>query len=121
MLRTAWREWLMALVGAWFMVSAWALASAAKNSGVFWNFLVFGLLILIAGVWTALDASRESSWREWLAALFSAWQAVSPWVFGFSHMTTDTWVTFLAGVIGAVTAAWTAISPTERPTESASS
>ncbi|MBX5476224.1 MAG: SPW repeat protein [Clostridia bacterium] len=121
MQRTTWREWLTALVGAWFVISAWALPSAENDSGVFWNDLVFGLLTLIAGAWTALDSVRESTWREWLAALFSAWLAVSPWVLGFTHLTTDTWVTFIAGAVGAIAAAWTALAPTERSSESSSS
>lgn len=80
----AFRWWLVAVFGAWFVASAWALSAARHSSTIHWNFIIFGVLILAGGLWAALTPAALS-WRDGLLALFGLWMAVSPWVLGFAH------------------------------------
>lgn len=78
------RWWLVAVFGAWFVASAWALSAARHSPTIHWNFIIFGVLILAGGIWAALQP-RMVSWRDGLLGLFGIWVAVSPWALGFAH------------------------------------
>jgi hypothetical protein len=109
-----WRAWILALFGAWFVLSAWALPA------VTWNLIVFGGLMLIGALWTALDRPHEMTWRSWLVALFAAWLAASPWVLGYSHHLAATYVTLIVGLLGTIGAVWMAVGPGSPPPATAS-
>jgi hypothetical protein len=110
-LQAAWRSWLVALFGAWFVVDSLLYSSAKTHSLVLWSFLIVGALILIGSAWVAVQASEEHTWRSWVVAVLSAWMAVSPWALKFSAHRTDTWITLVVGVLGAAASVWVALAP----------
>jgi hypothetical protein len=76
-----WASWIDFLLGAWLVIAPFALGFSAVSRGATIDSVVFGILIAIFGLWTALrkDAPRIS---EWLLMLFGLWVLVSPFVMG---------------------------------------
>jgi hypothetical protein len=103
------RAWALAVFGAWLVASAWVLP------GVTWNAIVFGGLILLDGVWLAMDPAGAGAWRGWAAAALAAWTAVSPWLLGYSARAGATWSSLIAGLLAAASGVWLALAPAGAP------
>jgi hypothetical protein len=93
------RWWVVAIFGAWFVVSAFALSAAKHAAGTEWNFIIGGALILLGALWVVL-APGSGRWRDGIVALLGIWMAVSPWVYGFAkHHSKDLAITLIVGVL----------------------
>ncbi|MBW7852279.1 MAG: SPW repeat protein [Rhodospirillales bacterium] len=53
-----WQEWVNLVLGLWLIVSPWILGFAAISPGVYWNFVVVGVLIAGLAAWN-LAAHRH--------------------------------------------------------------
>jgi len=53
-------SWINALLGIWMIISPWVYGYAATSAGRMWNSVIFGIIVLILGVWSAA-ATRNSS------------------------------------------------------------
>jgi hypothetical protein len=53
--RTMWQGLIVGLIGIWLLISAFAEILLS------WNFLLFGLLTAVLGLWGALTSSRKSA------------------------------------------------------------
>jgi multisubunit Na+/H+ antiporter MnhC subunit len=93
-----WQDPISLIAGLWMMVSPWALAYQAEARPM-WNAIVLGALIA-AVAFTAFF--QVFAWQEWANVLFGGWLIISPWVLGFSALST---VMLNAVVVGAVVAA----------------
>lgn len=93
------RWWLVAIFGAWFVVSAWVLSAARHSSGIEWNFIIAGALILVGALWV-IRAPLAGRWRDGVLALIGIWMAISPWVLGFAaHHAKDLLATLVIGIL----------------------
>ncbi len=54
-----WQTWLSGLIGIWLIVSPWVY-DVADNTGVLWNSIVFGAIILILAIWSGIDTKSKS-------------------------------------------------------------
>src|SRR5688500_18989135 len=88
-----WQDPISLIAGLWMIVSPWALAYQAEARPM-WNAIVLGALIA-AVAFTAFF--QVFAWQEWANVLFGGWLIISPWVLGFSALSTV--------VVGAVVAA----------------
>jgi SPW repeat len=52
----AWEEWVNLALGAWLLVSPWALGFS-KSRALMWNAVIFGALVLVLASW-ALAGER---------------------------------------------------------------
>lgn len=54
-----WASWIDALIGVWLIISPWVYGYA--GSGMEWNSIVVGIIMVVLGVWSALagDAHEE--------------------------------------------------------------
>jgi hypothetical protein len=105
-----WRAWALAVLGAWLLVSSWLLPQAI------WNSVLFGALILLDGLWLALDRTHAGQGRGWVAALLSAWVALSPWLLGYgTAAAAATWSNLAVGVLGVAGGLWLALVPAVAP------
>ncbi|MCY0878160.1 MAG: hypothetical protein OWU84_04385 [Firmicutes bacterium] len=104
------RWWVVAILGLWFIASAWALSAARVSAGVHWNFVVGGLLILAGGVLAAITAGTNR-WLALIVSLLAVWMGISPWTFGFQHHSKDLPITVVASVIVLLCAAATYALP----------
>jgi hypothetical protein len=104
-----WRAWIMAVIGAWFVASAWVFGTQVGE------FVTFGGLTVIIALWVALDQPAAGAWRSWLLALISAWMALMPWVVAFGTNTVGTYTTMIVGLIGVVLSIWMTSAAGEEP------
>lgn len=51
-------SWINALLGIWMIISPWVYGYASTNEARTWNSVIFGMIVLILGVWSA-TATRE--------------------------------------------------------------
>ncbi|MBX6353047.1 MAG: SPW repeat protein [Thermoflavifilum sp.] len=105
MLKQTWKQWLSALMGAWFIISPWVL-SFQHQTAALWTSIVIGAIQLIASVWGALTRDTGSI-RLWMAAISlitGVWFVIQP--FAFAQNTVTTWVTAVLGVITALLNVW---------------
>ncbi len=93
------RWWIVAVFGAWFVVSGFVLSAAKHSAGVEWSFIVGGALILLGALWIVL-ASEAGRWRDAIVAVLGIWMAISPWALGFAaHHKDDLLITLVVGIL----------------------
>lgn len=46
-------SWINALLGVWLIISPWVFGYAGTNIPLMWNGVIFGIIVLILGVWSA--------------------------------------------------------------------
>jgi thiol:disulfide interchange protein len=102
-----WRNIVLAIVGVWFFVSAWAL-NPMHSSAYVTSAIIFGLLILIASIW-GLFVPGSMVWRYYLTALFGLYMGLTPFFYSFTHFGTALWITMLAGLIALIGGIWQAV------------
>ena len=74
-----WASWIDLVLGAWLVIAPFVLGYSGMSRGATVEDVIFGILIIIFSLWTALniDAPRAS---EWLLILFGLWVLISPFV-----------------------------------------
>ncbi len=103
-----WRNVLMAIFGAWFVVSAWAL-NPMKSDAYLWTAVILGGLVLIGSVWALFDGAHRA-WRYWLEALFGLYLGLTPFFYGFTSHSSALWVTMIVGAATIVGGLWNALT-----------
>lgn len=107
-----WEDWTNLILAAWLFVSPWALQFApgataggttAGLSAAAWNAWISGVVIAVIA---AMALFQLQQWEEWSNAVVGLWVAVSPWVLGFSGLTTATWNAVIAGILVLCLAGW---------------
>jgi hypothetical protein len=105
-----WQDWLVAVVGAWLVVSNWVLGytipeTAAVNIGTWisWNATLSGIAAIVFAM-LALAAFRF--WEEFGDIATGLWLVSSPWVLGFADIRLAMWNVVLSGAVIILSAAW---------------
>lgn len=97
-----WQDPVNLVLGAWLIVSPWALAHQGEAVPT-WNAVVLGLLIAAAAIW---EMVQVKAWQEWANVVFGLWLIASPWVLGFAAVTAAMYNAVIIGIIAAVLALW---------------
>jgi hypothetical protein len=97
-----WQDPISLIAGLWMIVSPWALAYEAEARPM-WNAIVLGALIA-AVAFTAFF--QVFAWQEWANVLFGGWLIISPWVLGFSALSTAMLNAVVVGAVVAALALW---------------
>jgi hypothetical protein len=97
-----WQDPISLIAGLWMIVSPWALAYQAEARPM-WNAIVLGALIA-AVAFTAFF--QVFAWQEWANVLFGGWLIISPWVLGFSALSTAMLNAVVVGAVVAALALW---------------
>jgi heme/copper-type cytochrome/quinol oxidase subunit 3 len=97
-----WQDPVVALLGAWLILSAWVLGFQ-DNLSALANAVIIGLL-LIAAALGAIFVPR--AWEEWTEVVLGLWLAVSPWVLGFSAHPNATVAAVATGLAIIVLSLW---------------
>jgi hypothetical protein len=77
-----WQDPVIALLGAWLILSPWAVGFAGSLLPMA-NFVVVGVLLVAAGVGAILV---PKAWEEWVEVALGVWLIASPWLLGFAEM-----------------------------------
>ncbi len=99
-----WRNGVLAVLGAWFVVAAF-LMDPMDLSLFVWTALILGGLTLLGSLWALGDSARRV-WRHWLMVLFGLYLAITPWIYGFTSYATALWSTLLVGAALLAVALW---------------
>ena len=88
-------NWLNGVVAITFMLSPWLLGFS-EHPIASWNAWMSGSVIGIVALSTLITAYE---WEEWLNLLLGLWVAVSPWILGFTAVSSATWSHLAAGAL----------------------
>jgi hypothetical protein len=88
-------NWLNGVVAITFMLSPWLLGFG-EHPIASWNAWMSGTVIGIVALSTLITAYE---WEEWLNLLLGLWVAVSPWILGFTAVSSATWAHLAAGAL----------------------
>lgn len=105
-----WRNFLLAVFGAWFVVSPWAMGITGMTFE--YSAVIIGGLLLIAAVWAMAD-HRKMAWRAYLMGLFGLYLGLNPFFFGFSNLTGALWLMMLTGAATVALGIWAALAHVE--------
>lgn len=97
-----WQDPANALLGAWLILSPWALAFQ-DNTAAMANGVVVGLA-LVAAAMGAIFVPR--AWEEWTEGALGLWMIASPWVLAFSSLYAVTVSAVVTGIVIVVLALW---------------
>jgi len=98
-----WQDAVNAVLGAWLVLSPWAVAYQQETAAMV-NAMVIGLA-LIAAALGAIFVPR--AWEEWTEGVLGLWMVVSPWALGFSAMSAARLTAVVTGIVIAALALWT--------------
>jgi hypothetical protein len=111
------RDWMIALLGLWMVVSPRVLQFAGIHSGIqsyaIWNMWLVGAAIMLVTVGSRFVVEIWSPWQDGTNAALGLWLMVSPWALGFAaHMTART-NSVVVGFFVAVLALWAMVVDTD--------
>lgn len=97
-----WQDPVNAVLGAWLILSPWALGYSGEMMAM-WNFVAVGVLLLA----TALGAIfLPRAWEEWTESALGLWLVVSPWILGFAAIEAAKVNAVLSGLVVLVLSLW---------------
>lgn len=105
-----WQDAVNIVLGLWLIASPWVLGYAAQTTPA-WNAYVLGVIIAVAAI-AALVAFH--AWEEWVNVALGVWLVVSPWILGFSGLTTALWNQIVVGVLVGGLAFWSTMVTHDR-------
>lgn len=97
---TRWQDWAAVVLG---VVSILSFLWAQPSTGALWTFLVLGALLVVAGLWSLAMPGSVAS--EYVHIGLGVLLFISPWVMGFTGLTTATWTAWVIGVLAVVAGA----------------
>jgi len=90
-----WQDPVNAALGAWLVLSPWALGFQDDVTAM-GNFVIVGA-VLVA---TALGAMfLPMAWEEWTESALGLWMVISPWVLGYTTSQTALVNAVVAGMV----------------------
>lgn len=98
-----WQDVVNAVLGAWLVLSPWALGHPAEIVPTA-NAVIVGVA-LIAAALGAIFVPR--AWEEWTEAVLGLWLLASPWVLGFGDNVEARYAAVATGIVIAALAVWT--------------
>lgn len=97
-----WQDPVNALLGAWLILSPWALGVQADPLAM-WNFVAVGVLLLATAVGAIFV---PKAWEEWFEVALGAWLIASPWMLGFAAVEPAMQNAVISGLAVVVMALW---------------
>ena len=101
-----WEDWLGIALGAWLLVSPWALGYSDQSAATM-NALVLGTILVLEELF---ELGVHETVEEWIDLVAGLWLMISPVALGFTSQAVASWNALLVGLLTIVFAAW-AMSP----------
>ncbi len=101
---TRWQDWVSAVLGVILFVTPWFLGTVTSASGS-WDAWIVGIVIVILAL-VSLGLPTSSATFEWGVLMVGAWLFISPWVLGFTAISTAAWVAWIIGLLLIVASGW---------------
>jgi hypothetical protein len=97
-----WQDPVNALLGAWLILSPWAIGFADQQVAMA-NFVAVGALLVAAALGAIFV---PQAWEEWVEVALGVWLVASPWVLGFADTALAMQNAVLAGLMVTILALW---------------
>lgn len=97
-----WQDVVNCLLGVGLFFSPWLFGFEAEQTAA-WNAHVIGAIIAVMAL-AAIFAFQD--WEEWVSVALGAWLVISPWVLGFSAISTAMLTHVLIGIAALILAIW---------------
>ena len=97
-----WQDPVNGLLGAWLILSPWAIGFQ-DNTLALANFVAVGVLLLAAAVGAIFV---PQAWEEWVETALGLWLIASPWLLGFAGVQLATQNAIFTGLAVAILALW---------------
>lgn len=104
-----WQDPVNALLGAWVILSPWALGFQGETMAMF-NAVVVGLALIAAALGAILV---PRAWEEWTEGALGLWLVIAPWALGFSTHEQAMLNMVAAGLIVMALALWTLMTDSD--------
>jgi hypothetical protein len=104
-----WQDWANLALGAWMILSPWALGFADASSAAAWSAWGLGAAIV---VFAGIAVYMPKAWEEGINVLLGVGLLVSPWVLDFATQSTPTSNAVIVGVLVAGLALWAMLMDT---------
>lgn len=97
-----WQDPVNALVGAWLVLSPWAIGFADHRVATV-NFVAVGVLLIAAAVGAIVV---PKAWEEWVEVALGVWLLASPWLLGYAGVMMAMQDALFCGLLVAVLSLW---------------
>ncbi len=104
-----WRNIVTAVLGAWFVISAWAL-NPMHSDAYLATAIILGGLILLGSLW-GMARPHGLQVRYYILALFGLYLGLTPFFYGFTHVSSALWVSMIGGLLIIIASLWQATVP----------
>ena len=101
-----WQDAVNAVLGAWLVLSPWAIGYVGDTLAMA-NAVVIGLA-LVAAALGAIFVPR--AWEEWTEGALGLWLIASPWVLGFGPLHAAGVTAVLTGAVIVALVLWTLLT-----------
>jgi hypothetical protein len=98
-----WQDWVILVLGAWTVISPWALGFAATENAAALSAWVLGAAIL---VFAGIAVYMPKAWEEAVTILLGLALLASPWALNFATQSTPTSNAVIVGLLVAAFGAW---------------
>jgi hypothetical protein len=98
-----WQDAVNGVLGAWLVLSPWALGFTAETFAT-GNAVIVGVALVAAALGAILV---PRAWEEWTECVLGLWLVVSPWALGFSAQREAMLAAVATGAVIALLALWT--------------
>ncbi len=103
-------NWIIVVVGVLAFIAPFVFGFTGLT-GPFISNLVVGILLVLLGLGAALYANiRADQTFDWINAVLGLWLLISPFVLGFTAVTSGEWTDVVLGIIALVVGVWAAMS-----------
>lgn len=99
----SWQDAVIAVLGAWLVLSPWAVGYRADTPAMA-NAVILGLALIAVALGAVF---APSAWEKWTEGAFGAWLIASPWLLRFGDQAPAMRTAVLTGVAVVVLALWT--------------
>jgi hypothetical protein len=108
------RDWVIALLGLWMLVSPRVLHFAGSiQSEAIWCAWLVGAAIILVTAGSRYVVEIWSPWQDGTNAVLGLWLMVSPWVLGFAAHVTARTNSVVVGFCVTVLALWAMVVDTD--------
>jgi len=108
-----WRDWVIALLGLWMLVSPRVLQFVGVPPDAIWGAWLVGAAIILVTVGRRFVVEIWSPLQDGTNALLGLWLMVSPWVLGFAAHATARTNSIVVGFLVTVLALWAMVVDTD--------
>ncbi len=99
--RMAWTHWVNLVDGILLFIAPWVLGYSGSNSTAFYDALGLGALIVIFAL-VGLFVRGAAMWTHWVVGILGVLSFVSPWVLGYSSLTSAFWANIVLGAVAII-------------------